>query len=120
MLLRESGTLAGESYDLTAITEKGSGGGGVPHGETLLGFTEALMDDDEAALDRARQEVLELGCGTITPAGAILDPGAGFLVWFSQKSGTSRGVAALLSGSSGKQIPIGFASRLPRRVSSVE
>ena len=59
MLLRESGTLAGESYDLSAITEKGSGGGGVPHGETLLGFTEALMDDDEAALDRARQEVLE-------------------------------------------------------------
>ena len=34
-----------------------------------------------------------------TPAGRILDPRAGFLVWFSQKSGTSRGVAALLSGS---------------------
>lgn len=59
MLLRESGTLAGESYDLSAITEDGSGGGGVPHGETLVGFTEALMGEDEAALDRARQEVLE-------------------------------------------------------------
>jgi hypothetical protein len=59
MLLRESGTLAGESYDLSVITEKGSGGGGVPHGETLLGFTEAVMGDDEAVLDRSRQEVLE-------------------------------------------------------------
>ena len=36
-----------------------------------------------------------------------LDPGAVFLVWFSQKSGTSRGVAALLSGGLEKQTPIG-------------
>ena len=59
MLLRESGTLAGESYDLSVITEQGSGGGGVPHGETLLAFTEAVMGEDEAALVRARQEVLD-------------------------------------------------------------
>jgi len=41
-----------------------------------------------------------------TPAGRNLDPGAGFLVWFSQKSGTSRGPADVLSGNSGKQILI--------------
>ncbi len=59
MLLRESGTLDGESYDLSAITEDGSAGGGVPLGETLLRFTEAVMGEDEGALDRARQEMLE-------------------------------------------------------------
>ena len=45
---------------------------------------------------------------TIGPAGRIFDSGAGFLVWFSQKSGTSRGAADVLSGSSGKHILIGF------------
>lgn len=59
MLLRESGKLAGESYDLSAITEVGFCGGGVPHGETLLRFTEALMGEDEVALDRARQEMIK-------------------------------------------------------------
>lgn len=59
MLLRVSGELSGESYDLSAITEKGSDGGGVPHGATLLGFTDAVMGEDEAVLDRARQEVID-------------------------------------------------------------
>jgi len=47
-----------------------------------------------------------------TPAGRILDPGAGILVWFSQKSEPSRGPAALLAGSSGKQTLIGWPLRL--------
>ena len=48
------------------------------------------------------------------PAGTILDPREGFLVWFSRKSGTSsfaeatedksRDAADVLAGSSGKQI----------------
>ena len=72
MLLRVSGTLAGESYDLSAITETGSEGGGVPHGEALLRFTEAVMGEDEAALDRARQEVHErLGPEPLVDAAAV-------------------------------------------------
>lgn len=73
MLLRESGTLSGESYDLSAITEKGTGGGGVRHGETLLGFTEAVMGDNEPLLDRARQEVLEkLGPEQLVDAAGVV------------------------------------------------
>lgn len=73
MLLRESGTLAGEQYDLSAITEKGTGGGGVPHGETLLGFTEAVMGDNETVLDRARQEVLDrLGPEQLVDAAGVV------------------------------------------------
>ena len=59
MLLRESGTLAGESYDLSAITKKGAGGGGVPHGDALVGFADAVMGEDNEALGRSRQELLE-------------------------------------------------------------
>jgi hypothetical protein len=43
-----------------------------------------------------------------TPAAPILDPGAGFLVSFSRKSGTSRGAADVLSGVLEKQTPIGL------------
>jgi len=41
------------------------------------------------------------------PAGTILDPGAGFLVSFTQKSGAPHGPADVLAGGLEKQTPIG-------------
>ena len=49
-----------------------------------------------------------------TPAGGNLDPGAGFLVWFSQKSGTSHGPEDVLSSGSRKQFLM--SCRLPEIV----
>jgi hypothetical protein len=42
------------------------------------------------------------------PCRRVLDSGHGFLVWLTQESGTLRGPADVLSGNSGKHIPIGY------------
>ncbi len=59
MLLRASGEMTGNEYDLSAVIEKDGGDGGVAHGKTLLNFVEAVMGDDEAALEQSRREVIE-------------------------------------------------------------
>ena len=55
VLLRASGEEAGETYDLSAIHGDGSDGGGVPAGVELIAFADALLGDDDAVLNRARE-----------------------------------------------------------------
>ena len=49
----------------------------------------------------------------IAPPGPNLDPRAGFLVWFSQKTGTSGPAADVFSGVSEKQFLIGWKTKKP-------
>jgi|TARA_B100000315_G_scaffold202822_1_gene195629 hypothetical protein len=55
VLLRASGQFTGNDYDLRAVL--GEGDGGVPHGRLLTLFAEAVLDDDDAALDAVRSEL---------------------------------------------------------------
>ena len=55
MLLRASGQASGEDYDLSVIHGDGSDGGGVAAGVELLAFADALLGDDAAKLDAARE-----------------------------------------------------------------
>lgn len=57
-LLRASGQLSGEDFDLTA-TVGISKDGGVPDGVALVEFSEALLDTDEARLTAARAAVID-------------------------------------------------------------
>ena len=55
MLLRGSGQHTGDDYDLRAVL--GEGDGGVPQGRLLTFYAEAVLGDDDAALDAVRQEL---------------------------------------------------------------
>ena len=46
--------------ELRAVTGGAAGDAGVPHGARLLVFTEAVQGPDDAALERAREAVLEV------------------------------------------------------------
>ena len=49
-----------------------SDGGGIPHGELLSAFAEAVVGDDAEALSAARQGVMEaLGAAALVDAGAV-------------------------------------------------
>ena len=56
-MLSLSADLSDKDVDLAVIN--GDGGGGVPHGEALRQFAEALASRDEDALAAARQQLLE-------------------------------------------------------------
>lgn len=56
-MLSLSADLSNKDVDLAVIN--GDGGGGVPHGEALMQFAEALASRDEDALAAARQQLLE-------------------------------------------------------------
>ncbi len=73
MLLRASGAVTGETFDMQVITEGGTAApSGVPHGETLVAFAEAVVGSDETALATARQRVLvELGPEALVDAAAV-------------------------------------------------
>jgi len=59
--------MTGDAYDLSVVNKKGRGDGGVPHGKTLITFVEAVLGDDEAALQHSRQEMMD----TLGPEGLV-------------------------------------------------
>jgi hypothetical protein len=65
-LLRASAKHSGESYSLSAVTT-GIGDGGVPHGELLMRFGEAVLSGEDARLIEIRQALLD----AIGPAGLV-------------------------------------------------
>lgn len=73
MLLRASGAITGNTFDLQVITEGANAAPSrVAHGETLVAFAEAVVGEDESALAVARQRVLdELGPEALVDAAAI-------------------------------------------------
>jgi len=73
MLLRASGAQTEESFNLQVITQGTTGTpSGIPHGEALLAFAEAVVGEDEAVLAHARHRVLdELGPAALVDAAAI-------------------------------------------------
>lgn len=58
MVLRASGQKDGEEFDLNSVIGNGDGDVGVVHGDLLLAFSDAVVGDDDAALDRLRQELV--------------------------------------------------------------
>jgi hypothetical protein len=73
MLLRASGKVTGEAFDMHVITEGGTTTpSGVAHGETLVAFAEAVVGEDKAAVAVARQHVQdELGPEALVDAAAV-------------------------------------------------
>ena len=73
MLLRASGRTYDKTYDLTAVTGTLEGDGGVPEGDRLVAFAEAVLGDDDAALARARDALMTaLGTpGLVDAAGVV-------------------------------------------------
>ena len=73
MLLRASGLTQNRDFDLNAVTGAAAGDVGVPHGRSLMRFAEAVLDEDEAALSRARTELLRaLGPEGLVDAAAVV------------------------------------------------
>jgi hypothetical protein len=52
-----SGEETGDDYDLETIIDGGDGDGGVPHGDLLLEFAEAVLDDDDTVLAASRDKI---------------------------------------------------------------
>ena len=73
MLLRASGRTYDKTYDLAAVTGAVEGDGGVPHGDLLVAFAEAVLGEDDSALARARDALMTaLGApGLIDAAGVV-------------------------------------------------
>ncbi len=59
MLLRASGEHKGQAIDLDAVIGAADGDGGIPGGDLLVAFAEAVVGDDAQALADARQAVLD-------------------------------------------------------------
>ena len=58
-LLRASSQHSGEAIDLKTTIGAGEGDGGIPHGQLLVEFAEAVLDPDAGRLERARAAVRE-------------------------------------------------------------
>ena len=58
-MLRASGENYGEDFDLGNVIGTGDGEVGVVEGKLLLAFADAVIGDDDAALDRVRAELFE-------------------------------------------------------------
>ena len=73
MLLRVSGEADGKDVDVHAVTDReAAASSGVAHAETLVRFTDAVVSDDDEALDGARAELLgELGPEGLVDAAAV-------------------------------------------------
>jgi alcohol dehydrogenase class IV len=54
LLLRASGATRDKTYDLAVATGAAGGDVGVPHGDLLIAFAEAVLGEDDAALAQAR------------------------------------------------------------------
>jgi len=65
--------MGGHDVDVRAVTDPAAApGSGVAHAETLVAFAEAIVGDDEAALARARSEVLDkLGPEALVDAASV-------------------------------------------------
>ena len=72
-LLRASSKQGGAELDLSVITAgSGSGNGGIPNGEILMAFAEAIVGGEAAALSSARKAVLDqLGAAALVDAAAV-------------------------------------------------
>ncbi|MEW6034311.1 MAG: hypothetical protein AB1603_05610 [Chloroflexota bacterium] len=72
-LLRVSGQISGNEYDLTAIARDEAGESGVPHGSTLVAYADAVLGGDDVALSHARERLLqELGAEALVDAAAVV------------------------------------------------
>ena len=73
MLLGASGAITGQQVDVHAVTEDAAAAAsGVAQAGTLLAFADAVVGTDDAALARARAEVLrELGPAELVDAAAV-------------------------------------------------
>ena len=73
MALRVSGEMTDSAVDVSAITDgKAASSSGVAHAEALVEFAEAVVGRDDAALERARQRILdELGNDELVDAAAV-------------------------------------------------
>jgi alkylhydroperoxidase family enzyme len=73
LLLRASGLSQNRDYDLNAVTGAAVEDVGVPHGRSLMRFAEAVLDEDDAVLSRARTELLRaLGPEGLVDAAAVV------------------------------------------------
>ena len=73
MLLRVSGQLSSEDFDLRTVTETNVGDGGVPYGQVLTSFAEAVLGEDDELLQRKRDEVVKnLGGEAMVDAAAVI------------------------------------------------
>ena len=71
MLLRGSGQTHGSAVNLSSVVD-GQTESGVPHGAVLIAFADALLGNDEAALESARSHVLQdLGLTVGLPGTAV-------------------------------------------------
>ena len=70
-MLRESGKIQGREYDLAGAIDA-SADSGVENGEALVNFAAAVANDDAAALDNAREALLEvMDAGAVVSASLI-------------------------------------------------
>ena len=60
MVLRASGQKDGEDFDLNSVIGDGDGDVGVVHGDLLVAFSDAVVADDERAMDRCRATLVEM------------------------------------------------------------
>ena len=73
MLLRVSGQLSSEDFDLRTVTETNVGDGGVPYGQVLISFAEAVLGEDDELLQRKQDEVVKnLGGEAMVDAAAVI------------------------------------------------
>lgn len=72
-MLRASANATGSDIDFKAVMGDDVGGGGIPDGDLLVGFVEAVLGDDEAELIAARRRLHDaLGdAGLVDAAGVI-------------------------------------------------
>lgn len=71
-MLRASSEQSGNDYDLNTISGEVQGDGGIPHGQLLVSFAEAILGDDEKLLDQVRGKVLQnMGEAAMIDAAAV-------------------------------------------------
>lgn len=79
-MLRESGKVTGNEFDLTAIVDSDAIAGGVAHGEVLSEFVDAILqgtaDDATAARLRTRKAIGDAAfvdaCATVASFNAVV------------------------------------------------
>ena len=73
MRLRVSGDQTGNTYDLRAVTEGATADIGLPHGDLMNAFAEAVCNRNHAQITPARQAIVdELGEAAMVDAAAVI------------------------------------------------
>ena len=73
MLLRASGSTHNKTYQLATVTGAAEGDGGVPSGDLLIAFAEAVLGEDDRALTPARAALMAaLGPPGLVDAAAVV------------------------------------------------